>query len=191
MTEKRSIEPPKIDPPFEALKWWRELNGASEGRGRNGKDRAALARLRRASPADAVYEEATLRLFRALGFEHPARLPRVAALAVALASIREDRPGRFGRQIGREKFDDDRSAPLKIGRFKRLLDAESEDEIAVSFRRAIAILGDVASVRDVARIILGFDDEGTKTSLVFDYYGARDFEPSRPERNARPDISAA
>lgn len=198
--------------PKAARKWWRHLNGLGEddapGDGEDTagadekkklpKDRAALARLRRASPQDAMCEEATLRLFHALGFKSDKRLPRVATLAAVLATIRVDDASRsFGRQIGRkpsEIYKEDKTAALKLGRFKHLLDAQTEDEIATSFRRAIAILGRTANVRDVARYVLFFDDERddgrTRRQLVFDYYGAGEREADPPDANAASKASA-
>jgi CRISPR system Cascade subunit CasB len=184
-------EAPKYDPPFVAFRWWQALSGNREGKVQTGQDRAALARLRRASPDEAMCEETTLRLFRALGYKNPERLPRVATLAAVLATIREEKRGKFGRQIGREKIDDDQTAKVKIGRFKRLLDAQTEDEIATAFRRAIAILGDAANVREVAKYVLFFDDERTRRQLVFDYYGAGEGEANPSITDAQPGASAA
>lgn len=156
---------------FIAFQWWRTLAGRHPDRRETGKDRAARARLRRASPAEAMCEEATLQLFLALGASK-ARLPRVATLACVLATIRDDDRPRFGRCIGREKIDDEQSAKLSLLRFKRLLEATQEDEIAASFRRAIAIAGFTANVRDIAKLVFFFDDDKTRRDLVFDYYGA-------------------
>lgn len=172
MSEKKAAGEPDLG--FIALQWWRTLTGQHPGKKETGKDRAARARLRRASPSDAVSEEATLQLLRALGL-HSSRLPRVAVLAAVLATVREDEDKRpFGRQIGREKIDDPQSAPLSMLRFRRLLEAESEDEIATAFRRAIAIAGFRANVRDVARTLLFWESDKTGPRLVLDYYGAAD-----------------
>jgi len=184
-------EQKKLDRPYLAFQWWETLNGKREGKGQTGKDRAALARLRRALPDEAMCEEATLRLFRALGYTSPNSLPRVATLAAVLATIRDDKSGKFGRQIGREKIDDDQTAKLKILRFKRLLDAQTEEEIATAFRRAIAILGDAANVRDVAGYMLCFDNEAKRRQLVFDYYGAGENQSNPPQTEAQPVPSAA
>ncbi|MGJ0507082.1 MAG: type I-E CRISPR-associated protein Cse2/CasB [Methylocystis sp.] len=156
-----------------AFLWWREMTGAESGKSRSGKDRAALARLRRAAPQEAMTEEATLRLFRALRYKNPARLPRVAALATVLATIRKNDSGqKFARRIGRRNFGDEASAALKPARFRRLLDADTDDEIATAFRRALAIVGEEANVRDVARCLLFFEREETRRRLIFDYYAA-------------------
>lgn len=168
-TKKKSDAPEDV-----ALQWWRTLTGNQPGRKETGKDRAARARLRRASPTDAMCEEATLQLFHALGL-HPLRLQRAATLAAILATIRDDDgKRRFGRQIGREKIDDAQSAKLSMLRFRRLLDAGTEEEIATAFRRAIAIAGFVVNVRDVTRTILFWESETTKPRLVLEYYGAAD-----------------
>lgn len=162
---------------FIALQWWRTLTGQHPNKKETGKDRAARARLRRASPTDAVCEEATLQLFRALGLSQ-CRLPRAATLAAVLATIREDdSQKRFGRKIGREKIEDEKSAALSTLRFRRLLEAETEEEIAALFRRAIAIAGGAVNVPDVAWTLLFFEREETKRRLILDYYGAAE----RPE----------
>ena len=121
---RMTSETQKSDPPYVAYQWWEALNGKWEGTRQTGEDRAALARLRRASPDEAMCEEATLRLFRALGYKSPDYLLRVATLAADARdnSRRRRRRRRFGRQIGREKIEDDQTARLKIGRFKRLLE---------------------------------------------------------------------
>jgi CRISPR system Cascade subunit CasB len=159
------------DPGSLARKWWAGLQPDAPGRG----DRAALARLRRSQPADAMTHEATLALFRALypGSNDHRRLPRVATLACILAHVRED-DGRksFARAIGRTSFDDEDSAALKPLRFQRLVTAQGEDEMATLFRRAIALVGRCVDVADLARIILAFDSDETKRRLTFDYFGA-------------------
>jgi len=172
---------PRPDPGYIAFRWWQALTGQQSDRKETGADRAARARLRRASPADAICEEATLKLLHALDLPR-GRLPRVATLAVVLATIREDDDKRrFGRQIGREKIDDGQSAKLSTLRFRRLLEAQSEDEISVAFRRAIAIAGFTGNVRDVAWKLLFWESETTRSDLVLDYYGAAD----------RPDTKSA
>jgi len=166
-----------------ALQWWRTLTGQHPGKKETGKDRASRARLRRASPADAMCEEATLHLFHALKLPER-KLPRVATLAAVLATIREDDSKRpFGRQIGREKIDDAQSAKLSALRFKRLLEAETEDEIATAFRRAVAIARFNANVGDVTKTLLSWERNATKPRLILDYYGAAE----RPQ----PDSAAA
>lgn len=168
---------------FIAFQWWQTLVGRHPDKRETGKDRAARARLRRASPAEAMCEEATLKLFRALGASK-ARLPRVATLACVLATIHDNDLPSFGRRVGRDKIDDEQSAKLSLLRFKRLLEATQEDEIAASFRRALAIAGFTVNVRDIARLVLFFDDDKTRRDLVFDYFGAGERPAATAE--ARP-----
>lgn len=160
-----------LDYGFIAFQWWQTLTGQHPSKKETGKDRAARARLRRALPEDAVCEEATLQLFRALRLPQ-SRLPRIATLAATLATVREDDRLPFGRRIGREKIEDEQSASLSFLRFKRLLDAESEEEIATSFRRAIGIAGFSANVREIATLLLFWENEATRRRFIFDYYGA-------------------
>ena len=151
-----------------ARNWWRSL----QPDGKRPGDRAALAHLRRSSSTDALAQEATLVLFRALGYTHHSKLPRVATLASVLAHVRDDDPARpFARAIGRTSFDKD-DAPLKLLRFQRLIDARGEDEIHRGFRRAIDIVRGAANVADLARIILNYDSEERRRRFTFDYYGA-------------------
>jgi CRISPR system Cascade subunit CasB len=171
-----------------ARDWWRGMTGTtdrSDGKARPA-DRAGLARLRRSSVAAAMAEEPVLRLFRRLGSSDPAELQRVAALACVLAHVRRDNPFRFGRQIGRARFSDDEStAKLKPLRFRRLLASASDDEIAISFRRAVHLLGGEANVADLSAIILDFGTDLVRRRLIFDYY-ATGGEPDDPAHAAPP-----
>jgi CRISPR system Cascade subunit CasB len=155
-----------------ARAWWEELQPANE-RGGHG-DRGALARLRRADVVGAIAEEATLALFRRLGYRDPQRLPRVATLAHVLAHVREDDGRPFGRAIGRASFEDAKSAAMSDLRFRRLVAATGEEEIAREFRRAVELAGAKVDVADLARVLLCFDDEDgrTRRRLTFDYFNA-------------------
>ena len=158
-----------------ARRWWWSLQ--PDAATRRPGERAALSRLRRATPLDAVMQEATLRLFGDLRRVRPDlsrdHLPRVATLASLLAQIREDdRRTPFGRAIGRSDFNNADSAALKPLRFERLIVADGEEEIARAFRRAIAILRGRVHVADLARIVFTFDEEKTRRHLAFDYFGA-------------------
>lgn len=181
-----------------ARDWWRSLQPDAQTR-RPG-ERAALSRLRRATPLEAAMQEATLRLFQRLRRVRPDlsrdHLPRVATLASLLAHIREDdRDTRFARAIGRADFNDDDSAALKPLRFERLIAADGEEEITRAFRRAVAILGRRANVADLARIVFWFDKEKTRRDLAFDYFGAGFAAPDDPgaaniEADTRLDAAA-
>ena len=152
-----------------ALSWWKSLQPEPTQKG----DRAALSRLRRATPLDAMAQEATLLLYRRLDYHNPVRLHRVATLACILAHVREHTGAiKFANAIGRTSLADADSALLKPLRFDRLKSAQSEDEIARNFRRAVAMLNGKANVYDLARLILNFDKDEVKRSLISNYYGA-------------------
>lgn len=152
-----------------ARDWWQNLQPDPTHRG----DRAALARLRRASLTSAMAEEATLHLFYALGQRSPETLPRVAMLACILAHVRaDDRERKFAQAIGRRSFGDPDSAVMKKLRFQRLAEANGEEEILRGFRRAVDLLGGVANVADLARLVWFFENEKTRRDFAFDYFGA-------------------
>ncbi|HMB10446.1 type I-E CRISPR-associated protein Cse2/CasB [Saliniramus sp.] len=182
-----------------ARRWWRSLQPDAQSR-RPG-ERAALSRLRRASPLEAAMQEATFRLFRDLRKVSPGLsqrdLPRVATLAILLAHIRaDDARTPFARAIGRTDFNDGESAALKPLRFERLVAADGEDEIARAFRRAIAILGGTVNVVDLARTVFYFDREEMRRNLAFAYYGAGFAAPAHPDarpgtKDGQPDPAAS
>lgn len=166
-----------------ARKWWRSLQDEdAQGHAKAG-NRAALARLRRASAAGAMTEAATLDLFAALGYgsHESRRLPRVATLAVLLAHVRENVHEPFGRAIGRTTLSEADSALLKPMRFKALAAADGEEEILRAFRRAVDLLGGKADVADLARIVLLFERDETRRDLAFSYFGAAAARPSESE----------
>jgi CRISPR system Cascade subunit CasB len=135
----------RIDPAA-ARSWWLDLQPTRPGGEPNPQgDRAALARLRRAtSLAEVMAEEATLDLYGRLGLlprQAKSWLPRVAAVSHVLAHVREDEPpGENGWRrpavaaVGRRSADDPDSAVLKPIRFRRLLAARGEDELMREMR---------------------------------------------------------
>lgn len=173
-------------PADQALYWWRDLQDTRRDGSANPKaDRAALARLRRAEPVDALTDEAVMELYRrmfGLAYRHDAMRIAVRA-ALVLAHVRKEAEVRFGEALG-EGGD---TAPLKPLRFKRLLQADSDEEIIRQFRRAVDLVGNVANVLDLARFLVGWTDEEnagkTRTRLAFAYFGARvaDDEPALPQ----------
>jgi CRISPR system Cascade subunit CasB len=174
-----------------AKAWWNALQPGTPT-----ADRAALARLRRATTADAMAHEATIELFHHLGYDNRnyKKLPRVATLACILAHVREHNPGlKFANAIGRSSLDDADSAALKPIRFQGLVtaDLQNEDEIARAFRRALAIAGDAVDVADLARIILTFDSDETRRRLTFDYFGAGIAAPTEVDDAANDEVHAA
>ena len=166
-----------------ARRWWRSLQPDRET-GQRG-DRAALARLRRAgSVLEAAAEPATADLFGKLMFEHPERnLARAALIAAVLAHVRrDDGATSVARAIGTPRGGDDTTARLTPLRFKRLIAAREPDDLLIGFRRAVAMLGDTANVKDLARQLLAWTDERhsdrARTLFAFDYYGAGQYAPN-------------
>lgn len=162
-----------------AQDWWRDLDS---------RDRAGRARLKRADFDGAMIDEATLRLFRRLGRRTPRDLSRIAALAAVLAAVREDtgRSTPFARQIGFSKMPADPQKPeadnkpvLSVLRFKRLMSATDDADLARQFRRAVDLLGGKANIEDLERVVLRWHRPETRRGFAFDYFGAGIAAPSR------------
>ena len=169
-----------------ARAWWRELQPADErGQPRDG-DRAALARLRRcATPAEAMVEEATLTLFRRLGLKatDQRRLPQVALIAMVLAQVRADAEPEAGgfrpaavRAVGRSSLEDQESAKMSALRFRRLLAARDDEELAREMRRLVALADGRINVCDLAASLFHWNhpERGDKVRQrwTFEYYAA-------------------
>lgn len=162
-----------------AQDWWRDLDA---------RDRAGRARLKRADLDGAMIDEATLRLFRRLGRRTPRDLSRIAALAAVLAAVRDDtgRGTPFARQIGFSRLPADPQKPeadnkpaLSMLRFKRLMSAGDDADLARQFRRAVDLLGGKANVEDIKRVVLGWHRPETRHGFAFDYFNAGDGAPLR------------
>lgn len=190
-----------------AREWWLSLR---PGEGKNGVkhpgNRAALAKLRRADgdPLEALAEPATIRLYKLLGLEpgdastsrKAEALARVAVLASVLAHVREDMPKqKLGRALGPTDPKTPESAVMKPLRLARFLAARGEAEIATSFRRAVALLGDTANVGDLAWLVLTWDrDEAgdrTRTLFAFAYHDASAHAPDEIQPTETPFSTAA
>jgi CRISPR system Cascade subunit CasB len=161
-----------------ATEWWRRLQPYDSGGQRNPfADRAALARLRRASALEAMSDPATLALFRTLKRTSPRDLPRVALCAAVLASIREDDPRRpAARQLGAPSDQPDGRPAVSALRFRRLVEAETEDDRLTTLRRAVALAGRTMNVRDIASACL-YWTEPRRRQWIFDYYNAGSAAP--------------
>lgn len=176
--------------PSLAQAWWSELQT---------RDRAGRARLRRADLDAAMIDEATLRLFNRLRYRSERDLGKVAVLAMVLAAVREDDgKARFARQIGFKRFPKDASKPtaeegpaLSVLRFKALMAADGEAELARQFRRAVAIAGGKANVRDLEYVLLYWSSERTRRRFVFDYYDAADSAPEPDDAAHRLETPAS
>ena len=145
--------------------WWYGLRPRPDG---SGGDRGALARLRRcATAADAAMEPATLDLARQLGTDWSG-LGRVAVAAAVLAHVREDvRDASAARQLGPSPA----GTAMSWLRFRRLLQAGTEDELVTAFRRAVALAGGRMNVPDLGSSLLNWTD-GRRRRWVMDYHNA-------------------
>lgn len=166
-----------------ALSWWRALQPREFGGRMLSGDRAALARLKRASSvADVMAEPATADLFLRLGFNHhdaEREWPRAAVIAAVLAHVRKLGHKKIAHDIGALRCGDGSMALITPLRLKRLLAARTPDEVLTQFRRVTAILGHSADVRDLAMQLLAWTDgergDLTRTRFAFDYHGVGQF----------------
>ncbi|MCY4599077.1 MAG: type I-E CRISPR-associated protein Cse2/CasB [Acidobacteria bacterium] len=162
-----------------AYEWWRRLT-AKEGAGL-GQRRAALARMRRAAtPIEVMQEPEVLRLIERL----PRRPEDVAILAGILGFVRESDDRSVARAVGRTRLDDDQSARLSEGRFRRLLQAQ-HGELMEALRRLVRMTKGKADVRDLSASVLYWGD-GVKKRWIFDYYAVRQSLPSDEDAPVTP-----
>ena len=150
-----------------AEQWWRDLTSTDPGhRVTRGGRRAARARLRRAAtPLEVMFESEALRLIARLPHENP---ERVAILAGVLAFVDKSDAQNIARAIGRSSLDDDESAIMSEGRFRRLLQAGG-GELMDAMRRLVRLNKGKANVRDLSFAVLRWDDR-VKKRWIFDYY---------------------
>lgn len=169
--------------------WWDSL----QPHDRNGcsvpGDRAAVARLKRASSIlDAAAEPEAANLFRKLEFQRHAAerdLWRSALVAAVLAHVRkDDKSQSLAVAIGAPRGAAEATALVSPLRFKRLVAAREPDELLIAFRRIVAQLGNSANVKDLARQLLLFTTEHhgdiARTRFAFAYHGAASFAPEAP-----------
>jgi CRISPR type I-E-associated protein CasB/Cse2 len=130
---------------------------------------AALARLRRAAtPHEALMCSETVRLAHALGLSSgDQRIGRVAVLAATLAHVKKESRDRFASALG---SGGDHKVMSSL-RFQRLIDAQTDQELLDTFRRALTMLKGTASVRDLADSLLNWGDE-RRQRWIYDYYQA-------------------
>lgn len=154
-----------------AASWWREMQ-PDLTKGRPG-DRAALARLRRCSTvAEAMQDPATISMFRRCGATGPNDLPAIGLAAAVLAHVRQDqRLQKVARQVGPESPEKPETALLKPLRFRRLMEATTDDERLAAFRRLIALADGTLNLTDLADALLDWSDR-TRLRWVYDYWNA-------------------
>lgn len=150
--------------------WWLDVKD----------DRGTAARLRRAGDVTAaLMVPATLQLARALG-SRPTDLETPAVIAALLADVREDTPQqRVARALGTPE-DRPLCSPL---RFRRLLEAAPGEAQLTAFRRALALLGHQANVRDLAETLLDWT-ERRRQRWLYDYYHTDNPAPGQHQETA-------
>lgn len=151
-----------------AFDWWQRLT--RNGGPHLGQRRAALARIRRAAtPIDVMQEPEALRLIERL----PRNPERVAVLAGTLAFVRETDERSVAQAIGRSSLDDEDSALMSEGRFRRLLQTQ-DTELMDAMRRLARMAKGKLNVRDLSSAILDWGDryrgDRLKRRWIFDYY---------------------
>ena len=156
--------------------WWFALQPRPDG---SGGDRGSLARLRRCTTAaDAAMEPATLDLARQLGAGW-SLLGRVAVAAAVLAHVRDDvRGASAARQLGPGPTGE---ATMSWLRFRRLLQAATEDEQVMAFRRAVALASGRMNVPDLAGSLLAWTED-RRRRWIMDYHNAPAAAGASPTR---------
>jgi CRISPR system Cascade subunit CasB len=154
-----------------AASWWREMQPHPANR--QPGDRAALARLRRCTTvAEAMQDPAAIALFRRCGATNPNDLPAVGLAAAVLAHLRLDQPAlTVARQIGPEAPEKPETALLKPLRFRRLMEATTDNERLIAFRRLVALAGGALNLTDLAGALLDWS-EWTQRRWIYDYWNA-------------------
>ena len=153
MSEREESGPRKI-----IGDWWaREI-----GDRQSSPARALAARLRRATPVEALSEPAVHRLAARLNTRDPERLHRVVTVLVRL---RED-----GRKSLPRKLGEQRQPGAPYLRFQRLLRAEGE-ALTTALIRALPMVNNACDVGALGADLFFWND-ATRVRWSFDYFGA-------------------
>ncbi|MGH2342108.1 type I-E CRISPR-associated protein Cse2/CasB [Segnochrobactraceae bacterium EtOH-i3] len=171
-----------------AFRWWASLQDDSPL-----ADRRARAVLRRADPAGAIEEESVIRLYRALVQAIPAPgqppvtlrdadrsrlIDRAMRLALVLPHVRANDGMLLARKLGGHDAKEAKLSPLRL---RALLEARSTEDIVRSFRRAVTLADRSVKVSDLARLLLDWESDRTRTNFVFAFHAADDFSPARSD----------
>jgi CRISPR system Cascade subunit CasB len=135
----------------ETKNWWYCLQN----------DRGSRARLRRADALGVLAEPAYHDLHKVLA---PCSVAASTRVALVLAHVQTDVSQSVGKSL---------SEKLSMIRFRRLLQARDEEEIVREFRRAVDICGGAINVRELAGLLLYWNDRN-RARLAFDYFGAEE-----------------
>ena len=130
-----------------------------------------------------MMEPEALRLIRRL----PRRsLDRAATVAGVLAFVTAHDASHIIRSVGRTAFEDEKSATLSEGRFRRLLQLGA-DELLDPMRRLVRLNKGHANVGDLAKSILFWGDD-VKKRWIFEYYGVETVAAREPTGSAANDV---
>lgn len=146
-----------------ALAWWRRFGPANPE-----ADSGAFARLRRASDVvDSLLEPVSIALVQQIAtVGREAEIQRVAELAVLLSHIRTNEGAPMASRLGGRAS---QKAPMSSLRFQKMMKSPPGIERLTHFRRAIALLGNKASVRDLSEAWLYFDHPTQGEALRIDW----------------------
>lgn len=162
--------------------WWHE----SLADRASGAARGLAARLRRATPLEALSEPAVQALARRIGLG-PAQAGTLLRLVQVLAEVREEDGQSLARRLGAGD-----PPVMSQLRFQRLLRAEG-DEIATALRRAILMVDRRCNVERLAADLLAWDHaewgEAARRHWIFDYFAAP--EPGGPDTAETPEETPA
>ena len=165
-----------------AHEWWKNLTQGDSGL--EGRNRAARARIRRATNAlDVLMEPEVLQLLNSLTRQHE----RVAVMAGVLVHVKEHTQERIGRIVGRRMLEDSDSAAMSEVRFRNLIHCKERDLLRV-MRATVAIAGGRANVAHLAQSILQWSDSAAgdevKSQWILDYYAAGPSAPPTTDSDA-------
>ena len=126
-----------------------------------GGDRGTLARLRRcASVAELMLEPATIILFRRCKAEPRATCRRSRSPPACWRMCARDDPAQtVARLVGPEAPEKPETALLKPLRFRALMEARTDDERLIAFRRLVALADRTLNVADLADALLHWTEE--------------------------------
>lgn len=157
------------------LGWWTRALGDRQ----SGRARALAARLRRASPVEALAEPEVHDLARALGLRDGARLARLVTL---LAEVRGHVPRTLARRLGGAE------PALSALRFQRLMRAE-DAELSEALRRAIVLADRACDVAALGEDVLRWT-ETTRARWCFHYFDDASETPGDLRENSLNEISS-
>lgn len=161
--------------------WWRE----SLADRNSGAARGLAARLRRATPLEALSEPDVQALARRIGLG-PGQAGTLVRLVQVLAEVREDDRDSLARRLGGDP------PVMSHLRFQRLLRAEGE-EVATALRRAIVMVDRRCNVERLAADLLAWDHpergEAARRRWIFDYFAAP--QPGGPDTAETPEETPA